>query len=317
MIRIEKPNFTIHPIASGLDDIYKSIELAGRTCYKSFDKITPDSARKFVDRMISSGHGAMLEHGTVYLMGGSNSYLKTTKYVTNKYSKVQTACNVWMEGSMYYITTNLRVLVENSWMDDLKYLCKPSDYHQKRITVSFNTDRITGESFLRHRSIDEDHPELHFAVTKEMEKDIDSFARESTRFCNYSKDKFDGHLTFIKPHWLDIATTGDLYNWTNNECIIDDKSVNLFDDEKHPEYYDIFQLMEQSQSTYMKFISLGYRPEDARSCLLFPIKSPLVMTAFVDDWEHFFDLRCAKSAHPDAQFLSNGIREEFIKLGFL
>ena len=51
----------------GLDGIYKIIEQAGRTCYRSEDKITEDSAKAFVDRMIKSGHGAMLEHGTVYL----------------------------------------------------------------------------------------------------------------------------------------------------------------------------------------------------------------------------------------------------------
>ena len=50
-----------------LNHIFKFIELAGRTCYKSEDKITEDSAKEFVDRMIKSGHGAMLEHGTVYL----------------------------------------------------------------------------------------------------------------------------------------------------------------------------------------------------------------------------------------------------------
>jgi thymidylate synthase (FAD) len=66
-MRLIKPYFTIIPQDPGLDGIFKQIELAGRTCYKSEDKITPDSARAFVDKMIASGHGAMLEHGTVYL----------------------------------------------------------------------------------------------------------------------------------------------------------------------------------------------------------------------------------------------------------
>ena len=55
--------------------VYKQIELAGRTCYKSEDKITEDSAKEFVDRMIKSGHGAMLEHGTVYLSRQENNIL--------------------------------------------------------------------------------------------------------------------------------------------------------------------------------------------------------------------------------------------------
>ena len=65
-----------------LNHIFKFIELAGRTCYKSEDKITEDSAKNFVDRMIKSGHGAMLEHGTVYL---TIPYLATSNIVTNKY----------------------------------------------------------------------------------------------------------------------------------------------------------------------------------------------------------------------------------------
>lgn len=48
-------------------DPYKMIELAGRTCYRSENNITKDSAKEFVDRMIKLGHGAMLEHGTIYL----------------------------------------------------------------------------------------------------------------------------------------------------------------------------------------------------------------------------------------------------------
>ena len=61
-------NYEILEQGNGLDGINEQIELAGRTCYKSEDKITNDSAKDFVDRMIKSGHGAMLEHGTVYLI---------------------------------------------------------------------------------------------------------------------------------------------------------------------------------------------------------------------------------------------------------
>lgn len=77
-----KPKFEILEQQSGIDGIYKMIELAGRTCYRSEDKITEDSAKGFVDRMIKSGHGAMLEHGTVYLRIPINEYEKNYK---NKY----------------------------------------------------------------------------------------------------------------------------------------------------------------------------------------------------------------------------------------
>lgn len=144
-MKLIKPSFEIIEQQPGILGLYKQIELAGRTCYKSEDKITPDSAAAFVDRMIKSGHGAMLEHGTVYLHipdDDINWNFYYSRYKRNKYSK----CN-WFEDIQgktvmnLDITTNLRVLVENDWMDDLKYICEPTKYHEKRITVRFICDR--------------------------------------------------------------------------------------------------------------------------------------------------------------------------------
>ena len=182
-MRLIKPNVEIIEQSDyTLDGIYKMIELAGRTCYKSEDKITETSAKEFVNRMIKSGHGAMLEHGTVYLTmqyGGISRKESDAieKYTKNKYSKYNQDTN-----GKYYITTNLRVLVENDWMDDLQYVCEPTEFHKKRITVKWTTDRVTGESFLRHR--------------------VFSFARESTRYCNYSKGKFNSEIKCIIPTWV-------------------------------------------------------------------------------------------------------------------
>ena len=81
-MKLIKPHFEIIEQQPGIDGIYKMIELAGRTCYRSEDKITEDSAKGFVDRMIKSGHGAMLEHGTVYLRIPIDEYEKNYK---NKY----------------------------------------------------------------------------------------------------------------------------------------------------------------------------------------------------------------------------------------
>ena len=168
----------------GLEGIYKQIELAGRTCYKSEDKITEDSAKGFVDRMINSNHGAMLEHGTVYLI--TDDEIISSKYSRNRYSKVR-----WVgsfdndEGAMmlYYITTNLRVLVENYWLDDLKYVCEQTEHHVKRITARFTCDRGVSHEIVRHR--------------------VMSFAQESQRYVGYDKEKFGGEVTFVKPHWYD------------------------------------------------------------------------------------------------------------------
>ena len=126
----------------GLEGVYKQVELAGRTCYKSEDKITEDSAKEFVDRMIALGHGAMLEHGTVYFeipeeISDVPAFFHLNGYIDNKYSKV-----TYHQGLGYwFITTNLRVLVENNWLKDLQYICEPTEHHEKRITARFTCDR--------------------------------------------------------------------------------------------------------------------------------------------------------------------------------
>ena len=174
-----KPSFEIRePTGYTMDDIYKSIELAGRVSHRSEDRITEDSAKEFVDRMIKSGHGAMLEHGTVYLTipSANMSDIVIYKYFLNPYSKT------FIDRINTYITTNYRVLVENDWLDDLKYLSNPGLFHPRRTTVKFICDRGVSHEFVRHR--------------------VFSFAQESTRYCNYSKDKFNNELTFIIPCWI-------------------------------------------------------------------------------------------------------------------
>ena len=188
-MKLIKQTFEILEQQPGIEGMYKQIELAGRTCYKSEDKITEDSAKEFVDRMINSGHWAMLEHGTVYLripIKDSTAY-RIDSYVNNPYSIAKIG-NI--NENCYYITTNLRVLVEHEWMNDLEYWCEPTEFHEKRYTVKWIIDRVTGESFLRHR--------------------VFSFARESTRYCNYSKDKFDNEIKYILPNWVDEKQLGHL-----------------------------------------------------------------------------------------------------------
>lgn len=151
-MKLIKPHYEIWEQESGLEGIYKMIEKAGRICYKSEDKIAEGTAKPFVDRLIKSGHGAMLECGTIYLMIPNdrqaynffgNNWIRDT-YEVSSYSSV-----VW-DSDKIYITTNLRVLVENDWLDDLKYLCEPTEYHVKRVTVHFVCDRGVSHEFVRH-----------------------------------------------------------------------------------------------------------------------------------------------------------------------
>lgn len=156
-MRLIKPSFEILEQKPGLDGLLQHIERCGRTCYKSEDKITEKSAPKFVDMLVKRGHTAMLEHGTVYLKlenyGDSmNDYDHANlenKYIENPYSIVVfgkvPVYSSWEEKQKVYqevyITTNLRVLVENGWLNDLQYQCEPTEFHEKRITVKFVCDR--------------------------------------------------------------------------------------------------------------------------------------------------------------------------------
>ena len=165
--------------APGLDGVYKHVELAGRTCYKSLDKITETSAKDFVDRMIKSNHFAMLEAGTVYLkipakkktiiqsrpnhIGRYEEYkeheweYQDKKYIYNAYSKVY-RYDLTNQGynnaiPISYVSTNYRVIIENNWLDDLKYLCEPIKYHEKRITFRLITSRHIAMEAIRHKNL--------------------------------------------------------------------------------------------------------------------------------------------------------------------
>lgn len=254
----------------GLEGVYKQIELAGRTCYKSEDKITEDSAKEFVDRMIKSKHGAMLEHGTVYLTAYDDYAEDLLKYQTNKYSKCKSYTEYLEDGKSIKVcvTTNLRVLVENNWLDDLKYIGIPTELHEKRITARFTCDRGVSHEIVRHR--------------------VMSFAQESTRYCNYSKDKFGNELTFIKPSWY---------------------SKTL--ENKHGGFE---RFLEDSQSLYTSLLDQGYLPQEARACLPNALKTEIVVTGFESDWEHFFSLRSpkygAQGVHPDMAKLADELYEK-------
>lgn len=289
-MKLIKPSFEIQEQPSGLEGVYKQIERVGRVCYKSEDKITEDSAKPFVDRMIKSGHGAMLEHGTVYLKVFNvieNSEL-IDKYKSNKYSVVKEGTEVYnchgdiLYGSCKCITTNYRVLVENGWLDDLKYICKPTEFHEKRITVHFVCDRGVSHEFVRHR--------------------VMSFAQESTRYCNYSKDKFGNELTFIQPCWLDDER---LKLYGPYHTVIRDKSLESI----------FIASLNNAEKDYIDLIDLGWKPQEARAVLPNSLKTELVVTGFTSDWDHFFDLRARGTTgapHPQAKELAEPLMKEFI-----
>lgn len=268
-------------------DPYKMIELAGRTCYHSQDKITENSAKEFVDRMIKLGHGAMLEHGTIYLtIDGEDPNL--SKIQSNPHIKVNLVPYEVLTEDNYtisykaYITTNLRVLIENNLKELLCYQVEPTEHHEKRITAKFICDRGVSHEFVRHR--------------------VFSFAQESQRYCNYSKDKFNNELTFIKPTWLNIPT-GDYTYWDGDWCDIDNMKIQLPSDNGIADNF--LWCLNNARMQYRLLINKGLKPQEARAILPNATKTELVMTGFESDWEHFFELRCSGAAHPDAKKLAD------------
>lgn len=275
-------------------DPYKMIELAGRTCYKSEDKITENSAKEFVDRMIKLGHGAMLEHGTIYLtIDGEDPNL--SKIQSNPHTKVNLVpYEVLTEGNYTisykaYITTNLRsILVENNLKELLCYQVEPTEHHEKRITAKFICDRGVSHEFVRHR--------------------VFSFAQESTRYCDYSKDKFGNDITYIIPSWLDLPE-GKYSNWDNDWCDVSELKLLYPEVDNLSDPANCFlQSIKNAEYYYFMLINRGWKPQQARQVLPNATKTELVMTGFESDWEHFFELRCSGAAHPDAKKLADELK---------
>lgn len=251
----------------------RQIERVGRICYKSEDKITDDSCYKFVDMLKSHAHGAMLEHGTVYMTVGP---LYTTQmfdlcsyFETNPYSKCKTVtrnnCRVDV------ITTNYRVICEApQYIQDMweQFVTEPSEDHERRRCFEFICNRGVSHEFVRHR--------------------VFSFGQESQRYCNYSKDKYGNQITFVEPSWLDKCK--DLMGWSVWS--------------RH---------MESCQDNYFQLLQQGKKPQEARGVLPNDTKTELCMTGFESDWEAFFRLRCATDAHPEAQYLANMCKDIFNK----
>ena len=316
-----KPSVEIWEQGNTIEDIWKHIARCTRVCYQSTPKNDSETDEEFVKRVVlrpdsSTGelnfdkiHGAMLEHGTIYLeiycYNGceDDNYYKIINYRENKYSIVN---NIFYNGESiaknFAITTNLRVLQENNWLDDLKYICAPTEHHTKRVTVSFTTNIGVTREFNRHR--------------------VNSIAEESTRYCNYHLDKFNNSITFALPSWIDINKT-EIQACRTAEVESDmyaDMRVNmeLSDNWNTIDWY--LYALSTSALAYKNLIRLGWKPQQAREVLPLATKSQLIHTAFIDDWKHFFALRAdgvSGTPHPNAKLVAEPLKEEFIKCGLL
>lgn len=324
-MRLIKPSFEILEQGLGLNGLYKHIERCGRLSYRSEDKITEESAEPFVNRMVNSKHGAVLEHGTVYLKlsdvwDNNKGWICPAKgkYTGDPYSKVNMkweTSSIYGRCLTYYITSNMRVLVENGWEEDLKYLCEPTEYHEPRISVKFICSRSISHELVRHR--------------------VFSFIQESQRYVGYNKSKFGGEVTFCIPYWVNNAelqkVKGTIINHDEYGDLIGEyyyhltgKEAEYFKPEELTPEKNFIASLQVVEQLYLELLNQGCKPQEAREVLPNATKTEIIMTGFLSDWvgdeekkKGFFPLRCDSTAHPDMRALAIPLKEEFIKRGWI
>lgn len=279
-----------------LDGIYKQIELVGRSCWMSQNLITEDSATSFIETLKKRNHTAPFEHGTVYLTMPFG--VSGVRYAQNPYTKYIS------DGTNEYITTNYRVLYENNWLEDLKYIDTPTK-HEQRLTFHYSCQRAISAEFNRHRH--------------------NSMMESSSRYCNFAGNKFGGEISLIVSDWaVDYANERAKQKYFRkpqdldaiaehsmgfknycatiaNEC--DQDNMDILD-------YWLFANL-ACEYAYMHMINLGAKAEEAREILPMDLKTELYHTAFVSDWIHFCNLRAFKTEHnkphPEAMRLAKPI----------
>ena len=274
-----------------LPEIWSHIAKCARVCYQSEPRNNGETDEEFVKRVILRNHSleeigesrelqlklhlSCLEHGTVYLnIPCEEDTLTTIRFFENNiYSKHNCSSN-----ARYHITTNMRVVIENNLMNVLHYITKPNVFHCLRTTFNITTDIGVARELARHRT--------------------HSISEESTRYCNYSKDKFNNELTFIKPYSLN------------------DEKLKLYEDyhivirDKSPESIFIANL-NNIENDYLDLIKLGWTPQQARQILPLSTKVQTIHTAFESDWTEFISLRadaCSGSVHPNMKVIADKIK---------
>jgi len=292
---------------------YQIIERVGRTCYKSESNITDDSAKKFVERLFKAGHHAMLEFGWIYLRANDIDFIEDFEHLKTQYIHSD---EWYISGSLraFYDFFEDVILpdgqhVEYGFQQLLSQLSRkfPEVFEDqfKRSGFKSDIDSYYGPKFFddtffefisREDLIDalKAHPKTlskllphtvmfttNRGITHEMARHRPcSFAMESTRYCNYGKEKFGGELTFIKPYFNDVMDHTRSVLWEMS--------------------------MEMAERSYLKLIAAGAKPEAARDVLPHAIKADIWMCATEDEWQHILDLRYHEKtgkAHPQMKEL--------------
>ena len=282
--------------------IKKHIERCARVSYKSEDKITDTSYEKFVNMLESRGHDRPLEFGTVHL----KMILPDFQGFMNSLLTIGVLNDIWIKsayvGDIVYITTNYRYYLDiTKCLPNVKeyFTEEDNEYYPKRYTVHMILDRGVMDEFRTHVGL--------------------SHLAESTRYCNYSKDKFNNEVTFIKPCWLDMHDTDEgrdvTRNW--NFDILDGCSI-IAEESEFDDARDAFLTsLNVAEHCYLELLQKGWTPQQARSVLPLGIKSELISCGFEDAWKNFFYRRDANDAHPMAREIAKPMHKEFIERGFI
>ena len=285
-MKIIKPSVEIIHQEPGYNGMIRHIEKCGRTCYKSADRITENSASKFVDSLKTLGHLSVLEHGAVYLEVPRNNDVETF-FTINPYSTIKSH----PDGNTLYISTNLRVIIENELEDLLQYMVECGPFHEKRITARFFAQIAISREFNRHR--------------------VNSVSEESTRYVNYSKNRFGNQISLNAPSC--IGNDKEFSSNFEDLCAaIKEDKLHEWDDISWWWFSNIF-----CETSYMKLIEKGWKPQEARTVLPLDTNTELIHTAFINDWKHFFLLRCDKRAHPDARTLALELEKQMKELNII
>ena len=311
MIKVVNPSVEIwNQEGYTLDAIWKHIARCARVCYQSVPKNNGETDYGFIVRTLLKGkdivnrryyniekiktcHLSVFEHGTVHLkyrLFMVKDFAQASKFINNHYSKTKE------DDGYLYVTTNMRVLIENNWMDELKFIDNTPNcpYYYERVTVNFTTDIGISRELNRHR--------------------CHSISEESTRYCRYNADKFGNNITVAKLPWINIedsACQGYVTGlYSDNEICNDNKIVPHFTKNWTAINWFLYGL-QIANLVYCKCIELGWTAQQAREILPLNTKTQVVHTAFVEDWEHFIDLRSngvSGVPHPMAKELADEVK---------
>lgn len=281
---LEQKDFTI-------TGIKKFIERCGRVCYKSEDRITDDSYKKFVNMLESRGHDRPLEFGTVHLKMPWKTFNNFAGFCVSKgfWDSCWIKYNIDRESEdkMVYITTNYRYYKKLGTLKPLYgyidieefFTEEDNKFYPKRYTIHFITSRGIMDEFRTHVSL--------------------SHLAESSRYCSYDKNRFGNELTFIIP------------NWVNTNC------PNKEQEGPSVASIEWSTAMLDAEASYMNLIKMGCTAQEAREVLPLAVKSELISCGFEDAWSNFFYRRCAKDAHPMAKEIATKVRDKFKELNYV